>query len=127
MESTSSIHTKIKIMATISVSIDSKGNLNCADINGTLDESVTWSPDSSIRSIDSITTSVGSFDPAPSSRNSWTGTLSTDGTLPSGGNGIDYTITVTSTSGAQKQKSPKIGITPPEPKPKKEKSMYTEN
>ena len=115
-------------MATISVSIDAKGNLNCDDINGSLDESITWTPDSnSVRSIDSITTSVGTFDPAPSSRNSWTGTLATDGSLPQGGSGVDYTITVTSTGGVQKHKSPKIGITPPEPKPKKEKSMYTEN
>jgi hypothetical protein len=105
-------------MATINVSIDAKGNLVCSDINGTLDESITWSPDSTIRSIDSITTSVGSFNPAPSARNSWTGTLATDGSLPSGENGVSYTITVTSTSGTQKQKSPKISVNPPVPKPK---------
>jgi hypothetical protein len=107
-------------MASINVSIDAKGNLVCSDIQGLLGESVTWEPDpTTVTSIDSITPSVGSFNPAPSARNSWTGTLATEGTLPNGGKGIDYTITVTATNGTQKQKSPKIAMNPPQEKTKK--------
>jgi hypothetical protein len=112
-------------MANIAVSVDAKGNLVCGDIVGTLGESLTWVPDAStIRSIDSITTSVGTFNPAPSSRNNWTGTLATDGSLPSGGNGIDYTITVTASDGTQKTKAPKITVNPPEEKAVKAETSY---
>lgn len=113
-------------MANINVSIDARGNLQCPDITGNLGESVTWVADgSSISSIASITTSVGSFDPVPSAKNNWTGTLATDGTLPDGGRGVDYTITVTATNGTQKHKAPKITVAPPEPKPKKEETLHT--
>ena len=114
-------------MSNINVSIDGKGNLQCPDINGVLGESVTWVPDpNTISSIASITTSVGTFDPAPSARNSWTGTLATDGTLPTGGKGLDYTIVVNpvNSSTGQKQKSPKIAINPPEEKTKKEETLH---
>lgn len=113
-------------MANISVSIDAKGNLVCPDITGAIGESVTWVPDTnSISSIASITTTVGSFDPVPSARNSWTGTLATDGSLPDGGTGLDYTISVNATNGTQKQKSPKIAINPPEEKTKKAEALHS--
>jgi len=114
-------------MATINVSIDGKGNLVCPDINGVLGESVTWAPDpNTISSIASITTTVGSFDPAPSAKNSWTGTLATDGSLPSGGQGLDYTIAVNPVNSAsgQKTKAPKITIAPPEEKIVKAETSY---
>ena len=115
-------------MATITVSIDGKGNLVCPDISGILNESITWAPDgTTVASIQSITASVGSFNPAPSSRNSWTGTLATDGTLPGGGTGLDYTIVVNPVNSAtgQKQKAPKITINPPEEKAAKAETLYT--
>jgi hypothetical protein len=114
-------------MANINVSIDGKGNLQCPDINGALGESVTWVPDpTTISSIASITTSIGTFNPAPSARNNWTGTLATDGTLPSGGTGLDYTITVNPQNSAsgQKTKTPKISVNPPEEKTKKEEALH---
>jgi hypothetical protein len=104
-------------MAHIAISIDAKGNLQCPDITGVLQEQITWVPDAnSISSIKSITTSVGSFNPAPSSGNGWRGTIATDGPIPAGGDGLDYTIIVNARNGGTKQKSPKISIRPPEEK-----------
>jgi len=106
-------------MANINVSIDGKGNLQCPDITGVLGESVTWVPDANtISSIQSITTSVGSFNPAPTDKNNWTGTLATDGSMPSGGEGLQYTIVVNPVNSAsgQKTRSPRIVINPPEGK-----------
>ena len=113
-------------MANINVSIDAKGNLVCPDVTGLLGESVTWVPDpGSISSIASITTTVGSFDPAPSARNSWTGTIATDGSLPDGGTGLGYTISVNASNGAQKQKSPRISVNPPEERTQKADAVHT--
>ena len=105
-------------MANIPVSIDAKGNLVCGDIIGSLGESITWVPDgSTVTSIQSIITSVGSFNPAPSARNNWTGTIATDGPVPGSGVGVVYTIVVNSRNvqWGQKQRTPKITVTVPEP------------
>lgn len=106
-------------MANINVSIDAKGNLKCDDITGTLGESLTWVPDATtILSIASITTSVGSFNPAPSARNNWTGTIATDGPIKNNSEvGLDYTIVVNpkNVTSGQKTKSPKIVISSPIP------------
>jgi hypothetical protein len=103
-------------MADITVSIDAKGNLQCPDINGAIGESVTWVPDATtVLSIQSITTNVGSFNPPPTARNNWTALLAGDGTLPNGGLGWDYTIIVNpkNSGTGQKQKSPKITMLAP--------------
>src|SRR6266480_3647584 len=97
----------------INVSIDLKGNLKCDDITGQLNEQITWVPDgTTVLSIASITTSIGSFNPAPSASNNWTGTIATDGSLGSGNMGLDYTIVVNpkNVSLGQKTKAPKITV-----------------
>jgi hypothetical protein len=103
-------------MANINVSIDAKGNLVCDDITGKIGESITWVPDgTTVSSIASITATVGSFNPAPSARNNWTGTIATDGSLKGGGMGLDYTI-VANEKGVgvgQKQRAPRITIVSP--------------
>lgn len=104
-------------MANINVSIDAKGNLKCDDIVSSLGQQVTWVPDgTTVLSISSITTSVGSFNPAPSARNNWTGTIATDGPIGTGV-GINYTIVVTGkgVGVGQKQRTPKISIISPKP------------
>ena len=104
-------------MPNITVSIDGKGNLQCPDISGYINESITWVPDGiTVSSIQSITTSVGSFNPAPSSRNNWTGTVATDGSLNGGGEGVVYTIVANPVNSAtgQKQRTPRITIAPPD-------------
>ena len=99
---------------TINVSIDAKGNLVCDNATGSSGNSVTWAPDAnSISAITSITLNVGTFTTAPSARNSWTGTLGTDGNLGNNTMGWDYTIAVNGTNGAAKQKSPKIVVATP--------------
>jgi hypothetical protein len=105
-------------MANIPVSIDAKGNLVCNDISGYLDESITWVPDgNSVSSIQSITTAIGSFNPAPSAKNNWTTKIATDGSMPGGTKGVDYTIVVNAKDSrwGQRQKSPKITIVVEEP------------
>ena len=105
-------------MANITLSIDAKGNLQCPDITGQLGESITWIPDgTTVASIQSITTSVGSFNPEPSARNNWTGNIATDGTMPNRQTGVDYTIIVNPVNSAtgQKQKTPKIVVSAPIP------------
>ena len=114
-------------MASITLSIDAKGNLVCPDISGFLTEAITWTPDgTTVASIQSITANVGSFNPAPSGRNNWTGNLATDGRLPDGGTGVDYTIVVNPVNSAtgQKTKAPKITVTPPEEKAAKAETSY---
>jgi len=109
-------------MASITLSIDGKGNLVCPDISGFLNESITWTPDgTTVSSVQSITPTVGSFNPAPSARNNWTGSVATDGRMGNGETGVEYTIVVNPVNSAtgQKQKSPKIAITPPEEKTQK--------
>jgi len=98
----------------INVSIDDKGNLVCPDVSGILGESFTWVPDiNSVASIQSITASVGAFNPLPSAANGWTGTMASEGIFRNGGQGLEYTIVVNprNSSIGQKQKSPKIMVT----------------
>ena len=112
-------------MSRLVLSIDAKGNLQCPDVNGVLGESFTWVPDqTTVTSVDSITTSIGSFNPAPTAANGWTGILATDGSLPGGGNGVDYTITASAKNGTQKHKSPKIAVPPSGEKTKKSKNLH---
>jgi hypothetical protein len=102
-------------MANINVSIDAKGNLKCDDLVGSLGESITWVPDgNTVTSIQSITPTVGSFNPAPSARNNWTGTIATDGPIGTGV-GVTYTIVVNGrgVGVGQKQKTPKITVSAP--------------
>jgi hypothetical protein len=104
--------------ANLQVSIDAKGNLVCPDITGKLGESITWTPDgTSVASIQSITATIGSFNPVPSAANNWTGSFATDGVFRGGELGLEYTIVVNPTNPAvgQKQKSPKITVSAPEP------------
>lgn len=106
-------------MASITLSIDGKGNLVCPDISGFLNESITWTPDGvTVLSVQSITPTVGSFNPAPSSRNNWTGNVATDGRMDNGQTGVEYTIVVNPVNSAtgQKTKTPKIAVAPSEDK-----------
>lgn len=102
-------------MATITVSIDANGNVVCQDIDARIGENVTWVPDPrSVTSIQSITADVGSFNPAPTARNNWSGTIATDGPIGQG-LGLSYTIVVNGQGKGvgQKRKAPKINIVSP--------------